>query len=133
MAFFISFLLYAATSNMITAVVWIAARKKGMEYHYGEYLCTYLPWLTMFLLAQTILGDLEYMAHESMLMLFFMIFQSVGAGALGGLVLLPRLFTPPKDAKHALKITFIAGLAISVFYGISRSMLYFMLAWYQLI
>ncbi len=66
-------------------------KKMQVTWHPAEYLFIYLPWLAFIALTLAIFGDLDNVPELGAVKVFLFVFQSIGSGLMGGLVLMPRL------------------------------------------
>lgn len=108
---------------MIAAAIVIAGVKKmQVKWYPAEYLFIYLPWLAFILLTYVIFGGLDKVPELAAVKVFLLIFQSVGSGLMGGLVLMPRLVIR-QSKLSSLTITAISATCIAVLYTKFRMML----------
>lgn len=124
--YLISFLLYAIPANLITAAVVVAGTKKfQVQWHPAEYLLIYLPWFSYIALTIVIFGGLDAVPELGAIKVFLLVFQSIGSGLMGGLVLMPRLIARNSKLKP-LTITAISATCIALLYTKFRMMLFIM-------
>lgn len=124
--YLISFLFYAVPANLIAAAVVVAGTKKFQaQWHPVEYILIYLPWLAFIALTLVIFGGLDAVPELGVIKVFLLVFQSIGAGLMGGLVLLPRLIARNSTLKP-LTITTISAVCIALLYTKFRMMLFIM-------
>jgi len=124
--YLISFLLYAIPANLIAAAIVVAGKKKMQaKWHPGEYPLIYLPWLAFIALTLVIFGGLDAVPELGAIKVFLLVFQSIGAGLMGGLVLLPRLIARHSKLKP-LTITSISAVCVALLYTKFRMMLFIM-------
>jgi len=125
-SYLISFILYAIPANLIAAAVVVAgSRKMQLRWHPVEYLLIYLPWLGFIALAEVIFGGLDTAPELAAIRVFLLVFQSIGSGLMGGLVLLPRLVFRDSELQP-LTITAISAFCVAVLYAKFRMLLFIM-------
>ncbi len=124
--YLVSFLFYAVPANLIAVAIVIAGVKKmRVNWHPVEYLFIYLPWLSFIALTYVIFGGLDSVPEVGAIKVFLLVFQSIGSGLMGGLVLMPRLVI--KNSRlGSLTITAISATCIAVLYTKFRMMLFIM-------
>jgi len=123
--YLLSFLFYAIPANLIAAAVVVAGIKKMQaKWHPAEYLFIYLPWVAFIALTYVIFGGLDKVPELAAVKVFLIVFQSIGSGLMGGLVLMPRLAI--KSKLSPLAITAISATCIAVLYTKFRMMLFIM-------
>ena len=125
--YLVSFLFYAVPANLVAAAIVIAGVKKMQaKWHPAEYLFIYLPWLAFMALTYVIFGSLDSVPEVGAIKVFLLVFQSIGSGLMGGLVLMPRLVIK-KSKLSSLSITAISAICIAVLYTKFRMMLFIMI------
>jgi len=124
--YLLSFILYAIPANLIAAAVAVAGSKKfKVQWHPAEYPLIYLPWLSYIALTIVIFGGLDAVPELGAIKVFLVVFQSIGSGLMGGLVLMPRLIARESKLKP-LTITAISAVCIALLYTKFRMMLFIM-------
>ena len=125
--YLISFLFYAIPANLIAIAIVIAGKKKmQVKWHPMEYFFIYLPWLAFIALTYVIFGSLDDVPEVGAIKVFLLVFQSIGSGLMGGLVLAPRLAIK-KSKLSPLTITAISATCVAVLYAKFRMMLFIMI------
>ncbi len=125
--YLVSFLFYAVPANIIAgAIVFAGVKRMQAKWHPSEYLFIYLPWLGYIGLTLVIFGDLNKVPELGAVKVFLTIFQSIGSGLMGGLVLAPRLVIK-KSKLSPLTITAISATCVTILYTKFRMMLFIMI------
>lgn len=124
--YLLSFILYAIPANIIAAAIVVVGMKKMQAaWHPAEYLFIYLPWLSFIALTYVIFGGLDNVPEVGAVKVFLLVFQSIGSGLMGGVILMPRLLA--KESKLSpLTITAISGFCVAILYTKFRMMLFIM-------
>ncbi|MDX8403698.1 MAG: hypothetical protein R8K54_04740 [Mariprofundaceae bacterium] len=121
-----SFILYAIPANIVAAAVVVAGTKKmQVTWHPAEYLFIYLPWLSFIALTFVIFGGFDNVPELGAVKVFLLVFQSIGSGLMGGLVLMPRLVIK-KSKLSPLTITAISATCVAILYTKFRMLLFIM-------
>jgi len=122
-----SFLFYAVPANIIAAAIVVTGMKKMQaKWHPAEYFFIYLPWFGYIALTLVIFGDLSNVPELGAVKVFLVVFQSIGSGLMGGLILAPRLVIK-KSKLSSLTITAISATCVTILYTKFRMMLFIMI------
>jgi len=120
-----SLLFYLVPANMIAITIMFLGRRKNVHFHFIEYLFIYLPWVGFIALTVVIFGSLDAVPSMPVIKIFLLILQSIGAGVMGGAILMPRLVMRDSEM-HPIAITAISATLITVLYVKFRMMLFIM-------
>ncbi|GAV19381.1 hypothetical protein MMIC_P0315 [Mariprofundus micogutta] len=123
--YLISFLFYLVPANIIAVMIIFLGRRKSVHFHFIEYLFIYLPWIGFIALTVVIFGSLDAAPSMPVIKIFLIVLQSIGAGVMGGAILMPRLVMRDSEL-HPLTITSISATLITVLYVKFRMMLFIM-------
>jgi len=124
--YLLSFLLYAIPANLVALAIAVAGTKRmQVHWHPAEYLFIYLPWFAFIALTLVVFGDLSKVPEVGAVKVFLLVFQSIGSGLMGGLILMPRLIIK-KSELGPLTITSISAVCVAVLYTKFRMMLFIM-------
>jgi len=124
--YLVSFLLYAIPANLIAIPVMVFGRRK-IQWNMFEYPLIYLPWFSFIALTVVIFGGLDKVPELSAIKIFLLVFQSLGSGVMGGMVLLPRLAIR-KQKLHPVMITASSAFLVALLYVKFRMMLFIVVA-----
>jgi len=120
--YLISFMLYAIPANIIAIPVMLIGRHK-IQWNIFEYPFIYMPWAAFIALTVVIFGGLEQVPELSAIKMFLLVFQSLGSGVMGGLILLPRLAIRNQKL-HPVAITATSAFVVALLYVKFRIMLF---------
>jgi len=120
--YLISFILYAIPANIIAIPIMLFGRRR-IKWDPLEYPFIYLPWFAFITLTVVIFGGLDHVPELSAAKMFLLVFQSLGSGVMGGLIVLPRLAI--KNQKlHPVAITAISAFVVALLYVKFRVLLF---------
>ncbi|ATX81585.1 hypothetical protein Ga0123462_0715 [Mariprofundus ferrinatatus] len=123
--YLVSFLFYLVPANVLAITIILLGRRKDVYFSFIEYLLIYLPWAGFIALTLVIFGGLDKVPSLPVIKVFLIVLQSIGAGVMGGAILMPRLVM--RDSKmRPLGITAISATLITVLYVKFRMMLFIM-------
>ncbi|MDQ6957755.1 MAG: hypothetical protein Q9M24_01440 [Mariprofundaceae bacterium] len=124
--YLISFMLYAIPANLIAVPIMLFGRGK-IQWNVFEYPFIYIPWFAFIALTVVIFGGLDHVPELSATKMFLLVFQSLGSGVMGGLIILPRLVI--KNQKlHPVGITSISAFVVALLYVKFRVILFIVVA-----
>jgi len=121
-----SLLIYAIPANLIAGLVYLLGRKDKLKWHWIEFLLIYFVWCMAMGLIYFVFDGLDNAVRQLGVTQNFLTGMMVGAGVLGGLSLLPRLFFE-KQQQYAILITSISSFIFAVFFA-KFGLLFFLLA-----
>ncbi|MDQ6960557.1 MAG: hypothetical protein Q9M27_05950 [Mariprofundaceae bacterium] len=120
--YLVSFLLYAIPANAIAVPVLMFGRRK-VRWHILEYPLIYLPWVAFIALTVTIFGGMDKLPELSAAKIFLLVFQSLGSGVMGGMILLPRLAIR-NQTMYPVAITATSAFVVALLYVKFRMVLF---------
>jgi len=124
--YLISFILYAIPANIIAIPIMLFGRRK-IQWNLLEYPFIYMPWFAFIALTMVIFGGLDKVPELSAIKMFLLVFQSLGSGVMGGLIVLPRLAIRNQKL-HPVTITAISAFVVALLYVKFRMMLFIVVA-----
>jgi hypothetical protein len=124
--YLISFMLYAVPANIIAIPIMLFGRRR-IKWDPFEYPFIYLPWIAFITLTAVIFGGLGHVPELSATKMFLLVFQSLGSGVMGGLIILPRLVIK-KQKLRPVAITSISAFVVALLYVKFRMILFIVVA-----
>lgn len=121
-----SLLIYAIPANLVAGLVYLLGRKDKLKWHWIEFLLIYFVWCMAMGLIYFVFDGLDNAVRQLGVSDTLLTGMMIGAGILGGLSLLPRLFFE-KQQQYAILITSISAFIFAVFFA-KFGLLFFLLA-----
>ncbi len=121
-----SLLIFAIPANIVAGLTIWRGRQVGLQWSVIEYLLIYFTWTMNVALIYFVFGGLEEVLLELEIGRTFLGWMMVGAGVLGGLSLVPRLYFR-KHPEYAILITSISSFLFAVIFA-KFGLLFFLLA-----
>ena len=117
---------YAIAANIVAGITMWRGKREGFKWSVIEYLLIYFPWIMAMGLIYFVFEGLENAVRQLGVSQTFLTVMMAGAGVLGGLSLLPRLFFDSKQ-QYPIVITSISSFIFAVLFA-KFGLLFFLIA-----
>jgi len=121
-----SLFIYTIPAALISALICWFGKKDGLKWKPVEFVLIFMPWAMAMALIHFVFEGLDNAVRQLGVSQTLLTGMMVGAGILGGLSLLPRLFFD-KQQEYAIVITSISAFVFSVIFA-KFGLLFFLLA-----
>ena len=110
-----SLALFAVPANVVAGIIMLIGGRQHMRWSIIEYVLVYLTWGVLLSVSYFLFGGLDQAIEELGINMTFAAVLSILAGILGGLSLLPRIFTEKYDVSGVL-VTSLSAFMIAIVY-----------------